>query len=283
MVTEKAAPVQVVPFSQRLRSRARALHSWLCVGIDPDLAWLPSHLPKNASGVTRFSCEIIDATAELAVCFKINFAFFEALGTEGWKALAEVRAAVPDGVPVIADAKRGDIGNTDVAYARAILEVLDFDAVTVSPYLGRDSIEPFATYAGKAALVLCKTSNPGASDLQDLDVDGEPLYIKVARMGLSMDVRGEIGFVVGATQPDALRRVRALSEDAVFLMPGVGAQGASAHQALQAGANRGGQNALVSVSRQILRASPGEDFAVAARQKAERLAAESWIGSDGAV
>lgn len=219
----------------------------------------------------------MEATAEFAACFKINFAFFEVLGPEGWRALAEVRAAVPAGVPVMADAKRGDIGNTDRAYARSILQVLDFDAVTVNPYLGRDSVEPFATYPGKAAFVLCKTSNPGAAQLQDLRVDGDPLYIYVAKQVLSWDFPGDLGLVVGATQPDALSRVRTLSDDVVILMPGVGAQGATAPEAMTRGANARGENALCAVSRQILQASPGPDYAGAAARAARELARETWV------
>jgi orotidine-5'-phosphate decarboxylase len=246
------------------------------VGIDPDLSWLPHHLSRSPSGVVQFCSSIAEATAEFAACFKINFAFFEVLGPDGWRALAEVRAALPPGIPVIADAKRGDIGNTDRAYARSILEVLAFDAVTVSPYLGRDSVEPFASYAGKGVFLLCKTSNPGAADLQDLGIGDEPLYLHVARRALSWDFPGEIGLVVGATQPDALSRVRALSDDVVLLMPGVGAQGATARDAVARGANARGENGLCAVSRQILQASSGRDFASAAARTASTLAHETW-------
>jgi orotidine 5'-phosphate decarboxylase subfamily 2 len=281
MVTEPTYSEQALPFSERLRQRARRLRTWLCVGVDPDLSWLPSHLPGGAAGAAEFSRAIVDATADLALCFKINFAFFEVLGPDGWAALDEVRRSIPADIPVIADAKRGDIGNTDVAYARAILEVLDFDAVTVSPYLGSDSVAPFASYPGRCVFLLCKTSNPGASELQDAQVDGEPLYLKVARQALGMQAPGEIGLVVGATQPEALRRVRALSEDAVFLMPGVGAQGATVTESLRAGGNSSGENALVSVSREILRASRGRDYASAARTAAEELARQAWIDPHG--
>jgi orotidine-5'-phosphate decarboxylase len=245
--------------------------SWLCVGLDPDLAWLPPHLPHDASGVSTFCREIVEATGDVAVCFKINFAFFEALGPDGWEALAEVRESVPPAIPVIADAKRGDIGNTDEAYAHGILDVLRFDAVTVSPYLGSDSVSPFAARPGRCALVLCKTSNPGAAELQDLEVSGDPLYLHVARRYLGMEVAGEFGFVVGATQPQALKAVRSLSSDVILLVPGVGAQGATADQALQLGANDAGENALIAVSRQILCASPGRDYARAAATVAREL------------
>lgn len=275
MVTESGRGSQVSTFSERLRARAREINSWLCVGLDPDLAWLPPHLSPDASGVVSFCRDVIDATAEHAVCFKVNFAFFEALGPFGWEALAEVRGAIPAEVPVIADAKRGDIGNTDEAYARAILDVLDFDAVTVSPYLGSDSVLPFASRESKCALALCKTSNSAASELQDLPVDGVPLFMRVARHMLSLECTGEIGLVVGATQPDALRRVRALSSTTILLVPGVGAQGATVQLAIGAGANERGENALASVSRQILCASAGRDFAAAARREAADLARQT--------
>jgi orotidine-5'-phosphate decarboxylase len=235
--------------------------------------WLPLHLPRTADGVTTFCRDIIEATHEVAVCFKINFAFFEALGREGWAALDDVRRAVPSHIPVIADAKRGDIGNTDEAYARAILDVLAFDAITVSPYLGSDSVAPFAARPGKCALVLCKTSNPGADELQELQLSGEPLYAYVARRYLALESVGELGFVVGATQPEALKTVRALSQDLVLLVPGVGAQGATVEDALRYGANEAGENALAAVSRQILCASEGHDYARAAGHVARDLAA----------
>lgn len=280
MVTYES-PMSQVRFETRLHARALECHSWLCVGIDPDLAWLPAHLPKNADGVVTFARSIIESTAEWAAAFKLNFAFFEVLGAEGWAALEAVRTSIPDGIPVIADAKRGDIGNTDLAYARAILEVLEFDAVTVSPYLGWDSVEPFLAYPGKAAFVLCKTSNPGSGDLQDLPVDGRPLYWRVARGALDLGARpetaGEVALVMGATYPDALREVRTEWPDALFLVVGVGAQGAAAHETARVAANDRGDNALIGVSRQILRASSSRDFASAAGRAAKGLAAETWL------
>lgn len=277
MVTDSDAPCQPPGFAGRVRARARESGSWLCVGLDPDLSWLPAHLPATASGVVKFCTSIVDATAPWAACFKVNFAFFESLGPDGWRALSDVRAAIPRGIPVIADAKRGDIGNTDEAYARAILDLLDFDAVTVSPYLGRDSIAPFASRPGKCAIVLCKTSNPGAGDLQDRLIDGDPLYVHVAHTILSWETTGELGLVIGATQPDALRRIRALSQDVVLLVPGVGAQGASASEARRLAGNARGENALIAASRQILCASRDLDFATAAAGAAAALAAEMRV------
>jgi orotidine-5'-phosphate decarboxylase len=277
MIHEPATRDQLDSFSARLRERAHGVQSWLCVGLDPDVQRLPAHLPATAAGVTQFCRQIIDATHHLAVAFKINFAFFEALGVDGWRALEEVRDAVPPGVPVIADAKRGDIAHSATAYARGIFDTLQFDAVTVSAYLGWDSVEPFTRYPGTCVFVLARTSNPGASDFQDLLVGDMPLFMKVVREGLETDTICDLGFVVGATQPSALEAVRALSDELLLLVPGVGAQGADPNTALQLGGNHRGDNAIFPVSREILYASPGIDFADAARDVSSRLARQFWV------
>lgn len=275
MVTDLATKDQIDSFSARLRSRAERCRSWLCVGLDPDPAKLPPSVPPTAPGITDFCRNIIEATAESAVCFKINFAFFEALGRDGWAALEDVRGAIPRTLPVIADAKRGDIANTAAAYADAILSHLDFDAVTVSPYLGWDSLRPFLSQKGKGVFVLCRTSNPGSADLQELQVGGEPLFLRVAREVLALETSADLGLVVGATQPAALRAVRELGEDVMLLMPGVGAQGASVREAIDAGGNGSGRNALVSVSRQVIFASSLTDYPLAAASAARSLAAQT--------
>ncbi len=275
MVTDSDTKDQIDSFSSRLRSRAERCGSWLCIGLDPDPARLPPSVPVTASGITDFCRNIIEATAESAACFKINFAFFEALGREGWAALEDVRRAIPATLPVIADAKRGDIANTATAYADAILSHLDFDAVTVSPYLGWDSLRPFLSHVGKGVFVLCRTSNPGSADLQELHVGGEALFLYVARNALELETSADVGLVVGATQPAALRAVRALCEDVILLMPGVGAQGASVREAIDAGANEARRNALVSVSRQVIFASRSTDYPLAAARAARSLAAQT--------
>lgn len=277
MIHNLTSASQPGSFADGIRQRAHSLRTWLCVGLDPDPERLPEHLPRTPAGVVRFCTEIIEATHDLATAFKLNFAFFEALGSDGWRALEAVRRAIPAHVPAIADAKRGDIPHTAAAYARAVFDVLEFDAVTVSPYLGWDAIAPFADRAGKGVLVLSKTSNPGASTFQDLMVGDDPLYLQIARDGLAQQTAADIGFVVGATQLGALEAVRALSEDVLLLVPGVGAQGAQAAAALQAGGNRSGDNAIVPVSRDILYASSGADFAEAARNASERRARELWL------
>ncbi len=278
MVTDSADLSKGLNFGDRVRERASTIHGWLCVGLDPSMEKLPAGLSPGAAGMTQFCREIIQATSGSATAYKINFAFFEEAGAGGWRALEAVRSAIPAGIPVIADAKRGDIANTGRAYARAIFEVLGFDAVTVNPYLGWDAIIPFVSNETRAVFVLCRTSNPGARDFQDLETDGVPLYMRVARESMGRQTPGEIGLVVGATYPDSLRDVRALSDDLLLLMPGIGAQGASVLASIRAGANRHGQNALASVSREIIFASVEADFPEAAGEAAKRLAAETWRG-----
>ncbi|MGH2447149.1 MAG: orotidine-5'-phosphate decarboxylase [Chloroflexota bacterium] len=280
MVTDRSLEVQKIGFVGRLRDGAARRKSWLCIGLDPDPSKMPQTVPHSAAGVVDFCREIIAATSPRAAAFKLNLAFFEAMGIPGWRALEQVRESVPAGTPVIADAKIGDIGNSSEAYAKAIFDVLGFDAVTLNPYVGLEALEPFTDRSGKGVFVLCKTSNPSARSLQDLPVLGEPMYIKVARMALEAETAADVGLVVGGTQPESLRAVRALSEDVVLLIPGVGAQGAKAQDAVGLGANRLGQNALISVSRHILYASAGIDFAEAAARSAAALAAETWLESD---
>ncbi|GAC1320358.1 MAG: hypothetical protein NVSMB22_04660 [Chloroflexota bacterium] len=192
------------------------------MGLDPELEKLPAGVSRDAAGVVRFCIDIIAATQSYTLAYKPNVAFFEALGPEGWAALARVRDAIPSDIPVIADAKRGDLDNTARAYARAFFDVLHVDAITVSPYLGPDSLMPFMRYPGRCIFVLCKTSNPGAGHLQDLPVQGGPLYMEVARWSLELEGATEVGLVVGATQPDAVREVRTRFPAALLLLPGVG-------------------------------------------------------------
>jgi orotidine-5'-phosphate decarboxylase len=283
MVTDLVPEYKHRSFARRVRSRALACRSWLCVGLDPDPARLPAGCPDNATGIGMFCRDIVRATADVAVCFKINVAFFEAFGPAGWESLARLREDMPDDVPVMLDAKRGDIGNTSAAYARALFDVLGADAVTVSPYLGWDALEPFTAYDGRGVFVLCRTSNPGSRDVQNLLVDGEPLFLRVARAAIGLDVAASVGLVVGATQPDALRSVRALDDGVVLLAPGVGAQGATARDAIVAGGNAHGDNVLASVSRDILYASRGADYASAAGEAAVRWATESWDARESAA
>ncbi len=240
-------------FFERLTARAAEIDSLLCVGLDPRGATVDD---------IRAKCgRIIAATAEHALAFKPNSAFFEAYGPDGLRALREVIALVPAGIPVILDAKRGDIADTAAAYARAAFEVLGADAITVSPYLGRDSLAPFIARPERGIFVLCKTSNPGADEFQALPISGDasrPLFAEVARHAQEWNHLGNVGLVVGATDPAALTHLRALAPDLWFLVPGVGTQGGDLQSALAAGLRADGLGLVINVSRGIARAAdPG--------------------------
>jgi uridine monophosphate synthetase len=246
-------------FLDRLDQRAAAINSLLCVGLDPHGGQLPE---QTAEAALAFCRRIIEATHAVALAFKPNSAFFEALGPEGFAALREVIALIPDEVPVILDAKRGDIASTAQAYARAAFEVLGADAVTISPYLGRDSAEPFLADPARGIFVLCKTSNPSSDELQQLSTASGPLYVRLAADAPGWSGHNQIGLVVGATDPAALRAVRRVT-DTWILAPGVGAQGGDLEAALQAGLRVDGLGMLVTVSRGI---SGAEDPGRAARE-----------------
>lgn len=265
-------------FKEKLLAASRRNDSLLCVGLDPE----PSRFPARYAGesvaksVVSFCRAIIEATAPYACAFKPNIAFFEVLGLEGMTIFQEVLKAIPPHIPVIADAKRGDIGNTARNYAATIFDVYGCDASTVNPYLGYDSVSPFLAYRDKGVILLCRTSNPGARDFQDLRVQGEndqarPLYEVVAQRILSWNEAGNCGMVVGATYPEELRSLRALCPDLPILIPGVGAQGGDLEASVKAGVDAQGELALISVSRAILYADQGNEFALAAEREARLL------------
>lgn len=256
-------------FLERLHTAARRNSSWLCVGLDPDPASLPAEV-----GVESFLGGIVDATRDLVCCYKPNLAFFEALGVAGQHALRSLLRDVPGEIPVLIDAKRGDTPQTMRAYARAIFEELDADAATVNPYLGGDSLEPFFAYRDRGVFVLCKTSNPGAAEMQDLMVDGsEPLFVRVARRAMTWDRFGTLGLVVGATYPSDVAAVRQIAPRVPILLPGVGAQSGDLERSVQAGVDVDGAGAIVNASRSILYASAGGDWQTAARAEAQKLQA----------
>jgi len=252
-------------FLTKLNGARRHNQSLLCVGLDPE----PEKLPAGAS-VAGFCREIVRATYDLVCAYKPNIAFFEALGAEGWGILKKVIALVPRNIPVIIDAKRGDVGNTARAYARAVFDELGADAVTVNPYMGYDSIEPFVEYKDKGVFVLCRTSNPGAADFQSLTCDSKPLYQIVAERVETWNKHRNLGLVVGATQPDELKMIREAHPALPLLIPGVGAQGGSLKLAVKYGAAGEGV-AIINSSRQVLYASAGPDFAEGARAAALSL------------
>jgi len=257
-------------FVEKLTNTARKNESLLCVGLDPD----PKLMPDKV-GVFEFNKAIIDATADLVCAYKPNIAFYEALGNKGLDALKQTVKYVPDGIPVIVDAKRGDIGNTAKAYARALFDYFNFDATTVNPYLGFDSLEPFIQYTNKGILILCRTSNAGAADFQSLrcetEGDSRPLFEIVALKASEWNIHGNIGLVVGATYPEELRLIRNSHPDMPLLIPGIGAQGGDLASVVRYGVNAKGEGAIINSSRGIIYASPGKDFAQAARQAASSL------------
>ena len=255
-------------FRERYEAAAAANDSLLCVGLDPD----PGRIPAGV-GTLAFLEAIVEATADLVCCFKPNAAFFESRGPEGVEELRALIAAIPDAVPVLLDAKRGDIGNSSEHYARAVFEQLGAHGVTVSPYLGRDAVEPFLAYEERHSFVLCRTSNAGAGDFQDLPVGegGRPLYLHVAATASTWNERGNVGLVVGATYPGEAAEVRALCPDMLLLMPGVGAQAGDLEAAVQAAVDAEGGGILVNASRGVLYAGTDGDYASAARAEAARL------------
>ena len=260
-------------FAEKLAQAAAARGSLLCVGLDPDPANFPGHFAAGDVGqaLLNWGQRLIDQTADLACCYKPNSAFYEQFGAAGWEALRQTIAAVPPDIPVLLDAKRGDIGSTAAAYARAAFEELGADAITLSPYLGRDSVAPFLAFPGKAAFVLCYTSNPSAATIQEFCRE-ERLFEQVAQQAVSWGEPGQIGLVVGATQPHALARVRALLAGRLcwILAPGVGAQGGDLAAALAAGLDAHGSGLLIPVSRHVIYADDPRAAAQALRDAIER-------------
>ena len=241
----------------------------LCVGLDPDPAKIPAHL-EGPDAIFRFCADIADATADLACSFKPQIAYFAAVGAEAQleKLCEYIRSNHPQAV-LILDAKRGDIGPTAERYAHEAFVRYGADAVTVNPYLGTDSLEPFLAHAGKGVIVLCRTSNPGSGDLQMLTTDGRPMYQHVAHMAADQwSKMGEVALVVGATYPAELATVRGIVGDMQLLVPGIGAQGGDVDATVNAGATANGTGMMINSSRAILYASNGEDFAEAARRVA---------------
>ncbi len=262
-------------FRERLDGAVAANGSLLCVGLDPELAKLPAALRSlpTEEALTTFLHGIIAATADLVCCYKPNLAFYLAHGVAGWNVLLGLRETIPSHIPMLLDAKYGDIGSTAAMYARAAFDVVRADAVTVSPYVGGDALAPFFARDDRAAFVLCKTSNPGSGDLQDVPLaSGESVSLRIAtRIRDWGAARRNVGAVVGATYPAEMAAIRAAIPDAPILVPGIGAQGGDLEGAVRAGMDRHGAGLLVSASRSVLYASSGDDYADAARAEAVRL------------
>jgi orotidine-5'-phosphate decarboxylase len=256
-------------FFEKLAGAIKRNQSLLCVGLDPDPALMPEDI-----NIFEFNKAIIDATAGFVCAYKPNIAFYEALGSEGLDALKSTRDAIPGDIPVIIDAKRSDIGNTARAYARGLFDYYNFDAATVNPYLGYDSLEPFIQYRERGVFVLCRTSNKGATDFQSLpvkDAGGRSLFEVVAGKVNEWNEYGNLGLVVGATYPEELKLIRQRYPEMPLLIPGVGVQGGELAQVVAGGVDAGRKKTVINSSRQILYASRGQDFARAAGQAARGL------------
>jgi orotidine-5'-phosphate decarboxylase len=254
-------------FMQSLKRAWAANNSLVCVGFDPEPSRFPEHLRDHPDAVFEFCRAIINATGDLVCAFKPQIAHFAALSAEDAleRLIVHAHEMFPH-VPVILDAKRGDIGSTAQHYVTEAFERYEADAVTLNPYLGRDSIQPFLDRADKGVILLCHTSNPGASDLQDLDVGGMPLYQHVARLvAQEWNANGNCALVTGATWPEQLAEVRALVGDMPLLVPGIGAQGGDVEAVLRHGRTSDGNGLMINSSRAILYAGNGEDFAQASR------------------
>ena len=260
-------------FTQALKDRWSSSNSLLCVGLDPEPAKFPKRFAGDPDGVFDFCRDITDATAEYACAFKPQIAHFAALRAEDAleRLIAHIHAKHP-GVPVILDAKRGDIGSTAQHYVSEAFERFGADAVTLNPYMGRDSIQPFLDRADKGVILLCRTSNPGGADFQALDCSGQPLYLRVAEtIARDWNANGNCALVTGATWPEELGKVRAAVGDMPLLVPGIGAQGGDVEAVLRHGRTADGAGLMISSSRAILYAGQGEDFAQAARAAASEL------------
>jgi orotidine-5'-phosphate decarboxylase len=250
-------------------------NSLLCIGLDFDPNKIPTHLAKKKDSIFQFNKSIIDYTHDLVCCYKPNLAFYEALGENGVTQLQKTVNYIKSHyatIPVIADAKRGDIGSTSEKYAEGILTYLGFDAITVNPYLGYDGVLPFLQHKDKGVIILCRTSNPSARDFQDLQVAGKPLYEIVAEKVTEWSKEYDnCLLVVGATWPEQLKKIRSIAKDMFFLVPGIGSQGGDIEQTLRAGLRTDNSGLIINASRSIIYAGTGKDFAEKARLEAIQL------------
>ncbi len=260
---------------KKLVSQIRKKNSFLCIGLDTDIQKIPKHLLKFEDPIFEFNKQIIEATHDLCVAYKPNLAFYESLGSEGLKSLEKTIEIIPNDIFTIADAKRGDIGNTSTLYARAFFEKMNFDSVTVAPYMGKDSISPFLGFEDKWVIVLALTSNEGSNDFQQLATGGfeVPLYEVVMKKCMEWGTDENMMFVVGATRANDFENVRRIAPNHFFLVPGVGAQGGDLKSIAEIGMNAD-CGLLINSSRQIIYASNGENFAEKAREEALKLQIE---------
>jgi orotidine-5'-phosphate decarboxylase len=259
--------------SKELSQQITDKSSYLCVGLDTDLQRIPTHLLKEEDPIFTFNKQIIDATYQYAVAYKLNIAFYEAHGSKGWESLQKTIDYLPDDVFTIADAKRGDIGNTSAMYAKAFFEQMNFDSITVAPYMGSDSVKPFLTFKDKWVILLALTSNEGSKDFQFEQIGDQKLYEKVIQQSKEWGTDENMMYVVGATRTDQLAHIRSLIPKHFLLVPGVGAQGGSLKEVSEIGLNSKG-GLLVNSSRAIIYADDSKDFAKIAAQKAKTIQEE---------
>lgn len=263
--------------SKELFSQIKSKQSFLCVGLDTDPAKIPQYLQREKDPIFEFNKQIIDNTAEYAVAYKPNIAFYEALGPKGWESLQKTLEYIPKEIFTIADAKRGDIGNTSKLYAKAFFESMDFDSITVAPYMGRDSVLPFLEFKDKWVILLALTSNEGSEDFQIIpSIDGELLFESVLKKSRQWGNPDNLMYVVGATRGENIAKIRALVPDHFFLVPGVGAQGGSLEDVAKYGMNKQ-CGLLVNSSRGIIYAGNDMDFGKKAGEEAEKLQKEMAI------
>ncbi len=258
---------------KQLIEQIRSKRSYLCVGLDTDISKIPTYLQSHPEAVFEFNKQIIDATKDLCVSYKINTAFYEAMGVKGWEAMEKTVNYIPTEHFIIADAKRGDIGNTSTQYAKAFFENLNFDAITVAPYMGEDSVKPFLEFENKWAIVLGLTSNPGSKDFEQQKTGADYLFELVLKKVSSWGNLGNLMFVVGATKAADLAGIRKIIPDHFLLVPGVGFQGGSLEEVSKYGMNKD-CSLLVNASRAIIYASEKEDFASEARAIAQQYQSE---------
>jgi orotidine-5'-phosphate decarboxylase len=270
-------------FYKKLLSAARTNNSWLCVGLDPELSKIPPSFGSGVEAILKFNKTIIDLTGDLVCAYKPNAAFYEAHGVKGWETLHETIKYIPSHIPIILDCKRGDIGNTAKMYAQAAFDILGVDAVTVNPYMGKDSMEPFLNYKEKGVFVLCLTSNPSAAEIQrqtihvnkstsnsNLHNNSEmELFLRVAELVTEWNIDGNAGLVVGATKAGDLKAVRAkIGNEIPILIPGVGAQGGDLEQSISLGSNTAGEMAIINIARGVIYAGHDLDYRTAIRDAA---------------
>lgn len=261
---------------QELINQIKKKQSFLCVGLDTDLTKIPTHLLKEKDPIFEFNKQIIDATQDLCVAYKPNLAFYEVYGSKGWESLQKTIEYIPKKLFTIADAKRGDIGNTSSMYAKAFFENLNFDSVTVAPYMGADSVEPFLTFKNKWVILLALTSNKGAEDFQFFEGTGEKLFEKVLKQSKNWGNDENLMYVVGATRPEMFTEIRKLVPDSFLLVPGVGAQGGELSEVCKYGMNKD-CGLLINSSRGIIYAGSDKNFAKKSREEAIKIQKEMAI------